>query len=367
MEQKFNIKLIIGIIIALIVIGGGYFVFSKQNSDKSLTEVKPIKIGIISGLTGEYASAGQNLVNGAELAKDLYIKNNPGKKVELIVEDDQFNAQKGLTAYKKLVEVDKVDAILNMTSPTINAFYDLARSKNIPVVIAGEQGRPAEDDNVFQVYPNSLPMYAGLAKYIKDSNLGNTAFFYLNDSTWLRFADEFRKNYGNGLGEYKIIAGQTDFRTIITKALAKKPNVMVYLGPPTEGALIVKETTQMTSQKLLFMFDPAFQAGINDYKKILGNLNILDNGKVVVLKQSSNIDFSKAYKEKFGVDVGFPADLFFDGFNLLVNNYSSDNKVWIENMKKANFEGAGGLIKFDDVGVRLPEFKIKTIQNGEIK
>lgn len=363
--EKSNTKLIVGIIVALVVIVGGYFIFSKNNPSEIVN--KPIKIGIISGLSGEYAFAGQNLVNGAELAKDLYLKNNPDKIIEFVIEDDQFNAQKGLSAYKKLVEVDKVDAIMNMTSPTINAIYDLVKDTNIPVVIAGEQGQPATDDNVFQIYPNSLPMYENLAKYIKDNNLGNAAIFYLNDTTWLRFVDAFKKNYGEGLDEYKITVGQNDFRTILTKALAKKPSVIIYLGPPTEGSLIVKETLQLAKQKPIFMFDPAFQAGMNDYKKILGDLNVLNGGKVVVLKQDLNENFSKAYKEKFDVEAGFPSDLLFDGFNLLLNTYSSNSKAWIENIKEVNFEGAGGLVKFDNVGLREPQFEIKTINNGEIK
>ena len=84
------------------------------------------------------------------------------------------------------------------------------------------------------------------------------------------------------------------------------------------------------------------------------------------MSSSVSEEFKTAYKARFNTDPGFFSDLGYDAFNLLVNTYSKDGKKWIQNVKEADFTGVSGKIEFDQIGVRKPEVKIVTIQNGGI-
>jgi branched-chain amino acid transport system substrate-binding protein len=68
----------------------------------------PIKIGMLAPLTGPFAQIGKDMVNGTELYLDEIGRQIGGRKVELIVEDDEGNPATALNKSRKLVEGDKV-------------------------------------------------------------------------------------------------------------------------------------------------------------------------------------------------------------------------------------------------------------------
>ena len=72
-----------------------------------------IKIGSFMALSGPVAAVGVPVKKGME-AYIKYVNEQGGvhgRKIELLIEDDQFNPANALAAVKKLVEQDKVFAI----------------------------------------------------------------------------------------------------------------------------------------------------------------------------------------------------------------------------------------------------------------
>src|ERR1044071_1370094 len=70
---------------------------------------RPIRLGVLNSFTGSIALAAENNVNAMQLYFDSIGWTVGGRKIEIIKEDDQFNAQLGLQKAKKLVESDNVD------------------------------------------------------------------------------------------------------------------------------------------------------------------------------------------------------------------------------------------------------------------
>lgn len=68
----------------------------------------PIKIGFITSLTGTAAQAAKDMVNGLQMYLDEIGNQMAGRKVELIVEDDQSQPTIAITKLRKLVEHDRV-------------------------------------------------------------------------------------------------------------------------------------------------------------------------------------------------------------------------------------------------------------------
>ena len=68
----------------------------------------PIKIGYISPLSGGMAANGKDMLTGIELYLQEIGYQVAGRKIELLVEDDEANPATGLTKTRKLVEKDGV-------------------------------------------------------------------------------------------------------------------------------------------------------------------------------------------------------------------------------------------------------------------
>lgn len=71
-----------------------------------------LKVGYISPITGNFAIAGQEMVDGWNLYWEINGDEVNGVTVETIVEDDAGNPETSLTKAKKLVELDEVDVVV---------------------------------------------------------------------------------------------------------------------------------------------------------------------------------------------------------------------------------------------------------------
>jgi branched-chain amino acid transport system substrate-binding protein len=71
----------------------------------------PFKIGMLAPLTGPFAQTGKDMVNGTELYLDEIGRQVSGRKIELIVEDDEAQPATALNKSRKLVEQDKVHVL----------------------------------------------------------------------------------------------------------------------------------------------------------------------------------------------------------------------------------------------------------------
>jgi len=77
-----------------------------------------LKIGVLMAMTGDLGSYGPDISKGAEMAvKDLNEAGGIlGGDVEILVKDTQTDPIAGVDAAKKLIEIDKVPAIVGALS-----------------------------------------------------------------------------------------------------------------------------------------------------------------------------------------------------------------------------------------------------------
>jgi branched-chain amino acid transport system substrate-binding protein len=97
----------------------------------------PIRIGASLPQTGPYAAPGQNQLRGYRLCvKHANEKGGVlGRRIELIVEDDQSKAPTAVAIYEKLITQDKVDGILGpYYAPVIDAVADVTEKHRMPMV-----------------------------------------------------------------------------------------------------------------------------------------------------------------------------------------------------------------------------------------
>jgi len=100
-------------------------------------EEKEIKIGVILPLTGDAAKYGQSAKKGMKLAVDE-INNKGGinnQRVILIIEDSQGQVKNGVSAFNKLITIDKVPIVVGELLSSITlAIAPIANEKKIIVL-----------------------------------------------------------------------------------------------------------------------------------------------------------------------------------------------------------------------------------------
>jgi len=71
----------------------------------------PVKIGFLGPLTGLFAAAGKDMLEGLKMALEQVGYQSAGKKLELIEEDDESNPATAQAKYRKLVNQDKIHVL----------------------------------------------------------------------------------------------------------------------------------------------------------------------------------------------------------------------------------------------------------------
>jgi len=94
----------------------------------------PIKIGFISPLSGGMAANGKDMLVGLQQYMEEVNYQAAGRKIELVIEDDEANPAVGLTKTRKLVEKDGVHLMTGgLMASTAYALAPYIDSKEIPM------------------------------------------------------------------------------------------------------------------------------------------------------------------------------------------------------------------------------------------
>ncbi len=356
-------KKIIGVIVAIIVIA---LIITYSAKD---TPVAEVKLGVIAGTTGTYAPAGEGYVKGFNLALEEWNASHE-QKFSAVIEDDGFDAVKGLSAYKKINGTDKVDAYAILSSFTIDTVYDLVHTENKPVALGFEQSKPSENDNIFQVLPAAKPIQFGLGQKIKGEEYKKPAAAVSNNtSVYQNFYDGFNGGFGGSVQKFDIGSDITGIRSQALAIMQVKPDVVAFFMSPKDGALLVKEILKITTPETrpFFVFDQSIQSGSTDYQTVLGSdLSKIDGSLVSMSKNDFTPVYVNSFKAKYNEAPPFGSDMGYNSFMLLANTYDRDSKEWIDNIKEVKFTGADGDIYFEASGLRVPNIFFGTLKDGKV-
>jgi branched-chain amino acid transport system substrate-binding protein len=197
---------------------------------------QPLRIGASLSQTGPYAAAGQNELRGYRLcAKHANEKGGVlGRRIDLIVEDDQSKAPTAVAIYEKLITQGKVDAILGpYNSSIVEAVADVAEKHRMPMVAASgsvtsiyKKGRRF----VFMVNSPSEVYLEGFIDMAAKRGLKTVALIHedtLFPKAAAQGALELAKKRGLSVVLVEALPkGTTDFSAILTKVRVANPDVL---------------------------------------------------------------------------------------------------------------------------------------------
>ena len=213
-------------------------------------------IGEFGSLTGTTATFGISTKNGIDMAIDEVNKAGGllGKKVRVIVEDDQGKPEEAQTVVTKLITKDQVIAILGeVASSRTMAAAPVAQQNGIPMISPSSTNPKVTEvgDYIFRVC--FIDPFQGLvmAKFATNTlKIKNVAILrdIKNDySVGLAdvFVDNFKKMGGNIVADESYSEGDTDFSAQLTSIKSKNPQAIFLPGYYTEVGLVARQAKKL--------------------------------------------------------------------------------------------------------------------------
>jgi len=215
-----------------------------------------IKIGEFGSLTGLTATFGINTDRGIQMAVEKINQEGGllGKKVVVIVEDDQGKPEEAATAVKKLINQDKVIAVLGeVASSRSLAAAPICQEAKIPMITPSSTNPEVtrKGDYIFRVC--FIDPFQGdvMARFTyNDLKIKKVAILrdIKNDySVGLAnyFAEDYKKLGGQIVGDESYSEGDIDFRAQLTNLKSKKAEAIFVPGYYTEVGLLVRQARDL--------------------------------------------------------------------------------------------------------------------------
>lgn len=338
-----------------------------------------IRIGAILPLTGDNGTYGVLLKRGMDLAVDEINSHGGvnGKKLMVIFEDSQADSSKAVSAFNKLVTVDKVPMVIgDMFSSSTLAIAPIAEKNKIvlmsPTASAIELTNAG--DYVFRIYPSDSYDGMYLANYLWNRLQVKTAsILYLQVASISALTQVFKERFellgGKILSVESYKEGDTDFRSLLLKAKNAEPEIIFIPGYLREMAMMLRQAKELGIKKpflsISTFFDPKILTLASDAAEgVLFSSPAFDpSSNLPEIKKFVNM-FEAKYNEIPNILAGYGYDVVNITFSALksINNVTSDNiKAALYNIN--NYPGVTGKTAFDSNGDVVKELRMMQVKN----
>jgi branched-chain amino acid transport system substrate-binding protein len=334
----------------------------RPGAGSSETSTGDILVGMYGSLTGDGASFGQSSVEGAQLAVEEI--NNAGgllggRKIRLLVEDDQSKPEEASNAVTKLITQDKVVAVLGeVASRRSLAAGPVCQKYQTPMISPASTNERVTQigDYIFRVC--FIDPFQGevLAKFaFNDLKARRVAVLKdIQQDYSVGLTDSIQKNFttlgGQVLAPVSYSSGDADFKAVLTQVRAQKPDAIFVTGYYPEAAIIVRQARELGMKMPILGGDGWVGDALKNGREALANCFISnhysgDNPDPVVQ------NFVKTYNAKFKREPDSIAALGYDAAKVLaaaITSASSTEGPKIrEALAKADVPGVTGRLKMN--------------------
>ncbi|WP_371324430.1 branched-chain amino acid ABC transporter substrate-binding protein [Dechloromonas sp. ZY10] len=212
-----------------------------------------LKVAIAGPMTGQYASAGDQIRKGAEMAvADINAKGGVlGQKLVLEVGDDACDPKQAVSVANTMVNKKIVFMHGHWCSSSTIPASDVYAEAGIPMATVSTNPQVTERGlkNLFRIMGRDDQQGLVAGSFIADQFKGKKVAVVDDKSAYGKgLADEIAKAM-NGKGakpalRESITAGEKDYSALITKLKGAGVEVLAYGGYHTEVALILRQAQQ---------------------------------------------------------------------------------------------------------------------------
>ena len=233
-----------------------------------------VKIGFLGALTGDVAMFGKPTLEGMKMAaEELNAAGGIlGKKIEIIEADNRGDKQEGASVTQKFISRDGVTAIVgDPTTGITKVAAPIAQKAGVVPLSAGATGPGVVEVGDFiyrDTLLDSIAIPACIEYFAKDLKYKKVAIITSDNNDYSVGLSQTFRDAAAKVPDIKIVAdekvkdGDKDFSAQITNIKGKKPDVILFSGYYTEGALIMKEARKQGLKAAMFggdgLFSPKF-------------------------------------------------------------------------------------------------------------
>lgn len=344
-------------------------------------ELNTIKIGEFASLTGKEATYGQAAHKGTLLAIEEANAAGGvlGRKLELIVEDDQSKPGQAATIAKKFISRDKVVAILGeITSGRTLEAAPVAQNAKIPLISPGATAPEvtAMGDYVFRVCFIDSFQGTVMAKFARNSlKLGRVAVLSsVSSAQSVGLAKYFKQRFAADGGtialEQKYSEGDKDFRAQLTAIKAANVEGIFVPGYYAEAALICKQARDLGIDVPLFGVDGWESSELINIGGKAVEGAYFSTHYSAESKDPAVISFNERFQKRWGSRTDALSALGYDSAMLLIDALKRAGSTEPEKLRAAlagtkNFRGVTGIITLDADRNATKSAVVLQVRNGK--
>ena len=341
----------------------------------------PIRIGLVSEITGPNAEAGANTVNGAKLALEEVNKAGGvlGRLLELKIEDNQSTNPGSVLAVSKLgSEGDLAALIAPVRSTQVQASAPTIAKLGIPTMIGGSDHSLTHSGHawLFRARPNDS--YS--AKVIVDYGV-NT----LKKKKWaiIYSTDTFGTGGKNMVVEELKLLGITpillqgytnntqDFTPIVLAVKQSGADILASYTPFSTDAAILATQLRQLGVNTPWIGSATL---VSDSTLRLAKDALHDTYSVSDFFAEANPEaqaYAQKYKQQFGREADFYSSWSYDAVHILALAMNRAKSTKPDDIRKAilairGFKGTEGMYNFDKNGDGLHGYNIVKNEKGKI-
>ncbi|OSS43152.1 Branched-chain amino acid ABC transporter, amino acid-binding protein [Desulfurella amilsii] len=347
-------------------------------ANKSLAAQSTIKVGVVFSMTGPIAAFGQSSWDGLQVAKEI-MPTALGKKIDLILVDDQGDKVQAANAVNKLVYNNKVDAIIGpLISGNVMSATPIVEKAKIPLITpTGTSPLLTQGKNFISRACFIDPFQGKVAAIYAVKNLhAKTAAIVIDSaqdySVGLAkfFEENFKKLGGKIVAKTFIQTGESNFSAQIAALKPSNPQIIYMPCYYQEMALFARQAREFGLKQTILAGDGAAEAAlIKVGGSAVNGLTFTTGFAPEAIKTALGKKFEQAYMAKYKKLPDNFAALSADSYFMLVNaidRAKSDNPVKINTALREtkNFQGITGSITLVN-GDAIKPAVIEKVENGK--
>ena len=344
-------------------------------------QAKPIKIGQIIPITGESAESGLYQKQGADIAVEKINAAGGinGRKIQIVLEDDQTTNPGGVAALQKLLEDKEIPMILgSIRSTQIQAMLPTINEAKIPVAIGGTNYGLTHSGSqwVFRFRPHDGMSAKVIAKFlVEELKQKKVAIVHATDAFGTGGRDMLLPALKQLGGEAVYIQGYTNQEkdyTAVVQGLKRSGATALgtYMPYGTDLGVFARQLKQL-GVSVKWVGSPTI-TGV-DSRNLAGDAlwetyGVTDFHVDATLTSKA---FAAAYRAKYQKDPDFYAAWCYDAMLVFAEAIKKAPDIKPESLRTAilsiqRFPGAEGEYNFDQNGDGLDHYHVVQNVKGAI-
>lgn len=348
---------------------------SAHAENSTIKDVGEIRIGVMAPLTGDYASAGEEIQRGITLAQEQLGTEKIAVKV--VFENACLPAQ-AISALRKMVDRDRIEAVasnycvigLNAIRPLIEKL-NLITFQNSSASTALVQSSPV----IFSTWPSIEQEVEAIVHAAGDSALHHSGLLFLESPWGIGYADAFRHALAKRGFAPTVDMSQAfdvhDFRAEVTRLRATKSTAILaaHTGDVMVSFLKQAQVMRVSGSTIFVPSDNDDQAIVNATGSAAEGISLFSTESPT--PTSAHAHYQEVYEKRYGRTPDPLSRHAYDQVVLLVRALHACKKdvgcAQTHIRSTRNFEGASGTFSMTSHG--LPERMLyrKHVKDGAFR